>query len=65
VAYERSIRLTVRQLRAVQPRGDLCCKRHYWRRWQVYHQEQLEERVIRQRVNSKWAAVQGWMGGGL
>lgn len=61
VAYERSIRLTARQLRAVQPRGDLNCKRHFWRAWQAYHKEQLEEREIRQRVNSKWATVQGWM----
>lgn len=61
VAYERSIRITARQMRSVQPRGDRSCRRHYWRCWQAYHRAALEEREVRQRVNSKWAAVQGWM----
>jgi hypothetical protein len=45
----------------VQPRGDLLCKRHYFRQWCAFHAGMLEEREIRHRVNSKWAAVQGWM----
>lgn len=62
VAYERSIRLEVRQLRSVQPRGDFVRKRYYFRQWHSHYLGQLKEREIRMRVNSKWAAVQSWMG---
>lgn len=52
----------MRKLRSVQPRGDLLRKRYYFRQWYSYYLGLLEEREIRMRVNSKWAAVQSWMG---
>jgi hypothetical protein len=63
IAFERSVRHTTRQLRSVQPRGDRSVLRHFFRQWCAFHAGRLEEREIRHRVNSKWAAVQGWMSG--
>jgi hypothetical protein len=61
IAYQRSIREMIYQLKCMEPRGQLVIKRYYWQLWKVYFDECLLERSAKQRSEMKWQQVKQWL----
>lgn len=61
IAFERSQRETLRQLRSVKGRGDLCNMKYYFRLWSNFINERRIDREISMRSEMKWREVQGWI----
>jgi len=61
LALERTRRAMVSKTRAVVPRGDLCTRRFYYRRWQAFLQESLIEREVNKRTQAMMSKVKSWL----
>jgi hypothetical protein len=61
IAYERSQRDILRQLRSVSSRGDRCRMKHYFRLWNYFINERRVDREINLRSEMKWREVQSWI----
>lgn len=61
LTLERVRRKNILKLRAVEPRGDKCTIKFYWKRWYEYLQQSLVEREISNRADLTWNKVQKWL----
>ena len=61
IALERTRRALVGKVRAAAPRGDLCSKRFYYRRWQDFLQERLLDREVAARTQAMMSRVKSWL----
>jgi hypothetical protein len=61
LSLERVRRKNILKLRAVEPRGNKCTIKFYWKRWYEYLQQALIDREINNRVDLTWNKVQKWL----
>ncbi len=61
IAFERSKREIGRKIRDIAPYGDKVTMKYYWRLWQAYVRNMIEEREIEYRAKQKWNMVSGWL----
>lgn len=61
VAFDRERRLSLKKLRSVSKRGDLCVCRYFWIKWIEHVGAERLETEIRMRSRNTWDKVRNWI----